>query len=82
MRRSLTPARRDRVVPRWMDFVATELDLFKLLVGHLDSGLIVICVQHCFDFEPGARLRTTDEVDDRLIVDQWLSSPVQTDKRE
>ena len=79
---SLMTARRDRVIPRRMNFVATELDLFQLLVGHFDSDLIVICVQHCFDFESGARLRATDEVDDRLIVDQRLSSPVQTDERE
>ena len=65
-----------------MNVVASELDLFELLVGHFDSGLIVIRVQHRFDFEPGARLRATDETDDRLIVDQRFSSPIQTDKRE
>ena len=70
------PARRDRVVPRWMNFVTPELDLFELLVGHFDSGLIFVRVQNCPDFETGARLGTADQIDDRLIVDQWLSSPI------
>ena len=62
--------------------MASELDLIKLLVGHFDSGLMLIRVQHCLDFEPGARLGTADQIDDRLIIDQRLSSPIQTDKRE
>ena len=78
----LALVRRDRVVPRWMNFVASDLDLFELLVGNFDADLIVIGVQHCLDSEPGARLRATDEIDDGLIVDQRLSSPVQADKRE
>ena len=61
--------RRDRVVPGWMDFVSSDLDLFDLVVGHFDSGLILIRVQHCLDLEPGARLGTADQIDDRLIID-------------
>ena len=76
------PARRDRVVPRRMNFVAPELDFVKLLVRHFDSGLILVRVQHCLDFEPGAGLGATDQVDDRLVIDQRLCSPIQTDKRE
>ena len=62
--------------------MASELDLVELLVGHFDSGLILVRVQHCLDFEPGTRLGTTDQIDDRLVIDQRLSSPIQTDKRE
>jgi len=65
-----------------MNFVAPELDFVKLLVGHFDSGLIVVRVQDRFDFEPGARLGAADQIDDRLIIDQRLSSPIQTDERE
>ena len=75
-------ARRNCIVPRWMNFVSSELDLFELLVGHFDSGLIFVRIQDRLDFESGARLGTADQIDDRLIVDQWLSSPMQTDKRE
>jgi len=82
MRGSCAPARRDRVVPRWMNFVASEPDLVELLVGDFDSGLILVGVQHCLDFKTGARRGTTDQIDDRLVIDQRLSSPVQTDKRE
>ena len=40
----------------------------------------VSACRHYFDFDPGARRGATDEVDDRLVVDQRLSPPVQTDK--
>jgi hypothetical protein len=66
-------ARRDRVVPGRMCFVPTEPYLFELFVRHFDSGFIVIRVQYRFDFEPGARLRPSDQIDDRFIVDQRLS---------
>ena len=62
--------------------MTAELDVIELLVGHLDSGLILIRVQDCLDFEPGARLGATNQVDDSFIIDQRLSSPVQTDERE
>jgi len=62
--------------------VAPELDLVELLVGHLDSSLILVRVQNRLDFEPGARLSAADQIDDRLIIDQRLASPIQTDKRE
>ena len=35
-----------------MNSVASELDLIELLVGHFDSGLILVRVQHGLDFEP------------------------------
>ena len=82
MQESRVPARRDRVVPRRVNFVAPELDFIQLLVGHFDSSLILVRVQHRLDFEPGARLGSADQIDDRLIIDQRLPSPIQTDKRE
>ena len=75
-------ARRDRVVPCWMNFVAPEPDLVELLIGHFDPGLILVRVRHGLDFEPGAGSGAADQIDDRLVIDQRLSSPVQTDKRE
>ena len=60
----------------------TEPYLFELLVGHLDSGLIIIRIKHRLDLEPSARPGATDEVDDRLVVDQRFSLPAQTDKRK
>ena len=62
--------------------MTAELDLTELLVGHFDSGLILIRVQDCLDLESRARLGAANQIDDRLIIDQRLSSPVQTDKRE
>jgi hypothetical protein len=63
-----------------MNFVTAELDLTELFVGHSDSGLILIRVQDCLDFEPGARLGAANQINDGLIIDQGLPSPVQTDK--
>ena len=62
--------------------MASELDLVELLVRHFDPGFILGGIQHGLDFEPGARLGTADQIDDRLVIDQRLSSPIQTDKRE
>jgi hypothetical protein len=52
-----------------MNFVTAELDLTELLVGHFDSGLIFVRVQDCLDFESGARISGTNQIDDGLIVD-------------
>ena len=65
-----------------MNFVASKLDFVKLLVGHFDSGLILVRVQHRLDLQPVARLGAADQIDDCLIIDQRLSSPIQTDERE
>jgi len=53
--------------------VPTKLYLLELFVRHFDSSLIVIRVQHCFDFESRACLGATDQIYDRLIVEQRLS---------
>jgi hypothetical protein len=52
-----------------VDFVSSDLDLFELLIGHSDSGLIFVRVEDCLDFEPGARLGAANQIDDRLIVE-------------
>ena len=65
-----------------MNFVTAELYLTEFLVGYFYSRLILIHVQDCLDFEPGARLGAANQIDDGLIIDQRLSSPVQTDERE
>ena len=65
-----------------MNFVPPEPHPVELFVRHFDSGLILIRIQHGFDLESGARLGAPDEIDDRLVVDQRLSLPVQTDERK
>jgi hypothetical protein len=60
-----------------MNFVTAELDLTELLVAHFDSGLILIRVQDCLDFEPVARPGAANQINDGR-----LPSPVQTDKRK
>ena len=52
-----------------MEFVVPVPDLFELLVGHFDSGLIFVRVQDCLDFEPAARFCAANQIDDRLIID-------------
>ena len=46
--------------------MTAELDLTELLVGHSDSGLMLIRVQDCLDFEPGARLGAANQINDGL----------------
>jgi hypothetical protein len=50
-----------------MNLVTSDLDLFELLVGHFDSGLIFVRIGHCLYFEPSARFGAADQIDDRLI---------------
>ena len=49
--------------------MSSDLDLFELLVGHFDAGLIFVRVEDCLNFEPGARLGAANQIGDRLIVD-------------
>ena len=70
------------IVPRGVNFVSAQPYIFEFFIGDFDSDLVIIRVQHRFDLEPRSRLGATDEIDDRFVVDQRLSLPVQTDKRK
>ena len=82
MRLSLALAGRYCIVPSRVNFVSAQPYLVEFFVRDCDSDLVIVCIQHRFDFEPGSRLGATDEINDRFIVDQRLSLPVQTDKRK
>lgn len=49
--------------------MSSDLDLFELLVGHLDSGFILVRVEDCLDLKSSARLGAANQIDDCLIVD-------------
>jgi hypothetical protein len=51
-----------------MNLVTAELYLAEFLVGYFYSRLILIHVQDCLDFEPGARLGAANQIDDGLIM--------------
>ena len=58
----------------------SDADFFELFGGHFDAGFIFVRVEDGLDFKPRARLGAANQIDDRLIVDQRLPSPIQTDE--
>ena len=50
--------------------MASGPHIIGLFVGCFDSGLILVRVQHCLDFEPRAHLAADDRIEDRFIVDR------------
>src|SRR6266851_2161642 len=82
MERLLARVGRYCIVPSGMNFVSAQPYTFEFFIRDSDSDLVIIRVQYRFGFEPGSRLRATDEIDDRFVVDQRLSFPVQTDERK
>ncbi len=58
------------------------MNSFHLVVGNLDSGLMRLGVQFCPDPQSGLGSRGPDQVDDRLVTNQRVPLPVQTDEGE
>jgi hypothetical protein len=62
--------------------VSPEAKGFHLRVCNLDSRFVIVGVEHCLDPKPALRGRGADQVHYRLIVDQRLPFPGETDERE
>jgi hypothetical protein len=75
-------ARVQCVIPVRMRLVATDAQCVHLGLGYLDPYFILIGVEHGLHPKSTFGLRGTDQVHHRLIVDQRLSFPGQTDERE
>jgi hypothetical protein len=67
------------VVPVAMELFSPKLEFRHLLVGNLEALLIGIGVDPAFHDQAGSRCGGSDEVDDDLMADEWLATPVLTD---
>jgi hypothetical protein len=65
-----------------MSLVATDAQCVHLGLGYLDPYFILIGVEYGLHPKSTFGLRGTDQIHHRLIVDQRLSFPGQTDERE
>src|SRR5580700_4473570 len=63
-----------------MRFVALELELLDVLFRHLDTCVILICIQDGLNFQSATVTSTANEVHDGFKVDQRLAFPVQADE--
>src|SRR5262249_10424108 len=63
-----------------MERVFLESEFGHLLVGNLDPRRIGIRVQGTLDLQTGFGRGGGDQIDDALVADQRLASPVLTDK--
>jgi len=65
-----------------MEFMRFEIDRCHVLVGHLDPRRIGVWIKGTFDVQACTGCCAADELDDGLVADQGLASPVLRDERE
>ena len=65
-----------------MELFSPKLEFGHLLVGNLEALQIDIGVDLAFHGQAGRRCGCGDEVDDDLMADEWLATPVLADERE
>lgn len=74
--------RTDRIVPFRKDIVFLERDLHHVLIGDLLSGLVLFTNEAGTDAQACFGFRLSDVVQDFLIGDERLASPVLWDFRK
>lgn len=65
-----------------MKLVSSKLEFGHLLIGNLNPRGIDVGVEFAFHGQTGRRRGGSNEIDDDLVADQWLATPVLTDERE
>src|SRR3990172_1375994 len=70
------------VVPVAVEAVAVDIHGLHLLVRDSATRRVLSTVQPTDDFEAFRGGRAGDQVDDRLVVPQWLTSPVRGNEGE
>ena len=70
------------VVPFTVKRIRVQAERFHFCIRHLDPLCIGIHIQRGAHFESGSRGGGFNQVDDHLVVNERLSSPIQTDSAE
>src|SRR6266545_7005642 len=70
------------VIPFWQYAMRLQIDLSLLLRSDFHSGLIIGPVEPSTAPESALGFGSADELQRRLIADQWLPSPVLTNEAE
>ena len=64
------------VVPVAMEAGRLDAHVAQFGAGDLDPGRIRLLVEASADLQPGLRARAADQLDDHLVADQGLPTPV------
>src|SRR5512135_298206 len=79
---SLPSSRGDGVIPLPMECVSSQVDLPHLFLRDLDPRGIDTLIKFACDLQTRLGRRRCNQIDDRLVTDQRLASPVLADERE
>lgn len=71
--------RRDRVVPFSVEMITIDVDRTHLRVGDPDGLGITVLVKVALHMKPAGRRRGSNELDDDLVADERLATPVLCD---
>ncbi len=74
--------RRDRIVPFSVESITIDVDRTHLRVGDPDGLGITILVEVALHIKPAGRRRGSNELDDDLVADERLATPVLCDECE
>ena len=64
------------VIPVAVKVVALDIDAFHFLVADSPPSLVLATIQPALDLESLGRGGLGNQIDDRLVVPQWLPTPV------
>src|ERR1019366_6900773 len=73
---------RDRIIPLAMEWIVLDVDCAHLRVRDFDSLGIAILVEAALHIETDNGLGGSNKLDDDLVADQRLTSPILGDKGE
>ena len=65
-----------------MEFSLYQVDCFQFLITYSNAFGIDVGIQFGTDGQTALSGRVSDEIDDDLMADQWLSTPVHADVAE
>src|SRR5512135_2278974 len=80
MRRVFARVRSNGVVPVWTDRMPFDVECFHLGLRHGATGFVATFVEEGFDSQAGGGLRTANEGQHGLPIQERLARPVETDR--
>ncbi len=72
----------EAIIPLAVEVFSLQCQGGKFFIGHFNFGGIDVRVEHGFHNKPFRRCRAGDQIHNRLPIDEWLTSPVLSDKAE
>jgi hypothetical protein len=70
----------DRIIPFAVEVMPDDVDGCEFVVGDLNASGVHRGIESAADFEAGLRRRRSDQLDDHLMTDERLATPVAGDE--